>query len=100
MEFRFKNSENGLQEFNLQEESGKLVGIMGGSGVGKSTLLNVLNGNLKPQNGEILINGYNLHHEKDKEKLNGVIGFIPQDDLLDGRSYRISESLLQCQALP
>ena len=55
---------------------------MGGSGVGKSTLLNVLNGNLKPQKGEILINGYNLIPEKEREQLNGVIGFIPQDDLL------------------
>lgn len=80
--FRFKNSDNGLQEFNFYEESGKLVGIMGGSGVGKSTLLNVLNGNLKPNSGEILINGYNIHHEKDKETVKGVIGFIPQDDLL------------------
>ncbi len=82
VEFRFRNSKNGIQEFNLQEESGTLVGIMGGSGVGKSTLLNVLNGNLKPMSGEILINGINIHDEKEKEKLNGVIGFIPQDDLL------------------
>jgi len=82
VEFRFKNSENGIQGFNLEEESGRLIGIMGGSGVGKSTLLNVLNGNLKPQQGEILINGYNLYHEKEREQLNGVIGFIPQDDLL------------------
>jgi len=80
--FKFNNSENGLQEINLHEESGKLVGIMGGSGVGKSTLLNVLNGNLKPQGGKILINGYNLNNEKEKLKLNGVIGFIPQDDML------------------
>lgn len=82
VEFRFKNSDNGIQEFNLDEESGKLVGIMGGSGVGKSTLLNVLNGNLKPASGEILINGYNIYDEQHKDKLNGVIGFIPQDDLL------------------
>ncbi|MCK5135988.1 MAG: ATP-binding cassette domain-containing protein [Bacteroidales bacterium] len=82
VEFKFKNSENGLQEFNFHEESGKLVGIMGGSGVGKSTLLNVLNGNLKPQQGKILINGHDLNSEKEKEFLNGVIGFIPQDDLL------------------
>ncbi len=80
VEFRFKNSDNGIHGFQLSEQSGKLVGIMGGSGVGKSTLLNVLNGNLRPQKGEILINGYNLYEEK--EKLNGVIGFIPQDDLL------------------
>lgn len=80
--FRFKNSENGIQEFNLHEGSGKFVGIIGGSGVGKSTLLNVLNGNLKPRSGEILINGYNLNNEIERSKLNGVIGFVPQDDLL------------------
>ena len=82
VEFRFKNSKNGIHEFNLHEESGRLLGIMGGSGVGKSTLLNVLNGNLKPQQGEILINGYNLYDEKEKQELKGIIGFIPQDDLL------------------
>ncbi|MEN8228044.1 MAG: ATP-binding cassette domain-containing protein [Bacteroidota bacterium] len=82
VEFRFSNSDNGIHQFNLREESGKLVGIMGGSGVGKSTLLNVLNGNLKPQNGEILINGYDLYLHKENGRLNGVIGFIPQDDLL------------------
>ena len=82
VEFRFRNSENGIHDFNFSEESGKLVGIMGGSGVGKSTLLNVLNGNLQPQQGEILINGYNLYNEREQEKLSGVIGFVPQDDLL------------------
>jgi len=82
VEFRFKNSSNGLHKFNLSEESGRLLGIMGGSGVGKSTLLNVLNGNLKPRQGEILINGYNLYDEKEKQQLKGIIGFIPQDDLL------------------
>lgn len=80
VEFRFKGSNNGLHNFNFCEQGGELIGIMGGSGVGKSTLLNVLNGNLAPQSGEILINGYNIYTEK--ENLNGVIGFVPQDDLL------------------
>lgn len=80
VEFRFKGSNNGLHNFNFCEQGGELIGIMGGSGVGKSTLLNVLNGNLEPQSGQILINGYNIYTEK--EKLNGVIGFVPQDDLL------------------
>jgi len=79
---RFKDSENGLQKLSLYEESGKLVGILGGSGVGKSTLLNVLNGMTKPDSGEILINGYNLYSPEGREKLKGVIGFVPQDDLL------------------
>ena len=82
VEFRFKNSENGIHAFNFSEDSGKMVGIMGGSGVGKSTLLNVLNGNLRPQQGKILINGYDLYDEKEHDILSGVIGFIPQDDLL------------------
>jgi len=80
VEFRFKNSKNGIHQFTFSEQGGELIGIMGGSGVGKSTLLNVLNGNLKPQSGQILINGFDINEEK--EKLEGVIGFVPQDDLL------------------
>ncbi|HAN00761.1 MAG TPA: ABC transporter [Marinilabiliales bacterium] len=80
VEFRFKSSPNGIHRFTFSEQGGELIGIMGGSGVGKSTLLNVLNGNLKPQSGKILINGYDLH--EDKKNLEGVIGFVPQDDLL------------------
>ena len=80
IEFRFKNSENGIQKFNFSEESGQLIGIMGGSGVGKSTLLNVLNGKLFLNSGEILINGYDI--QKNKFRLEGIIGYVPQDDLL------------------
>lgn len=80
IEYRFKNGKTGLHKFSFTENEGKLVGIMGGSGAGKSTLLNILNGNNPPSSGEVLVNGFNLHNEK--EKLEGVIGYIPQDDLL------------------
>jgi ABC-type multidrug transport system ATPase subunit len=80
--YRFMNSENGIHGLNLHEESGRLVGIMGGSGAGKSTTLSILNGTLRPQSGTVLVNGYNLYDEQDKEALKGVIGFVPQDDLL------------------
>ena len=80
LEFRFANSTNGIQAFTMYEESGMLVGVMGGSGVGKSTLLQLLNGNLNPRKGRVLINGFDVHKEKDQ--LKGIIGFIPQDDLL------------------
>ncbi len=78
--FTFKNSTNGIQEFTFKEKSGHLIGIMGGSGVGKSTLFSVLIGNLKLNSGSIKINGYNL--ETDKKELEGVVGYIPQDDLM------------------
>lgn len=78
--FRFKTGGIGLRDINMFEEQGKLVGIMGASGAGKTTLLNVLCGNEAPSEGDVLINGLNLHTQKDQ--LEGVIGLIPQDDLL------------------
>lgn len=78
--FRFKSGDIGLRNINLAEEQGRLIGIMGASGAGKTTLLNVLSGIETPTEGEVLINNYNLH--VDKDELNGVIGLIPQDDLL------------------
>jgi ABC-type multidrug transport system ATPase subunit len=80
IEFRFRNSRNGIHPFSFTATSGELIGVMGGSGVGKSTLLNVLNGALGLHSGSILINGYDL--SRDKGQLEGVIGFVPQDDLL------------------
>ncbi|RLD84410.1 MAG: ABC transporter [Bacteroidetes bacterium] len=78
--YSFKNSSKGLKSLDFEAESGQLVGIIGGSGSGKSTLLNVLNGNLIQKTGEILINGYDIH--KDKQELEGIIGYVPQEDLL------------------
>lgn len=78
LEFKFKNSDNGIQKFNFSEESGHLVAIMGGSGTGKSTLLNLLNGNLDPSKGRVHINGYTIT----RASREGVIGYVPQDDLL------------------
>ncbi|MBL7111697.1 MAG: ATP-binding cassette domain-containing protein [Bacteroidales bacterium] len=80
LEFRFKNSINGIQSFNFCEDSGQLIGIMGGSGVGKSTLLSLLSGQLAPDHGKITLNDYDLLD--DRFKLKGIIGFVPQDDLL------------------
>lgn len=78
--FKFKNGRLGLREVNLEEEAGNLIALMGASGAGKSTLLHVLNGSEKPSQGQVLINGIDIHN--DPKKIEGVIGFVPQDDLL------------------
>ncbi len=80
IEFKFPNGDLGLRGISFSEGHGRLIGIMGASGAGKTTLLNVLNGIEAPSSGEVLINGVNLHTEKDK--VEGTIGYIPQDDLL------------------
>jgi ABC transport system ATP-binding/permease protein len=78
--YRFPNGNLGLKNIAFSEGHGRLIGIMGASGTGKTTLLNILCGIDSPLSGEVLINNINLHDEKDK--LEGVIGLIPQDDLL------------------
>ncbi|MFO7655874.1 MAG: ATP-binding cassette domain-containing protein [Bacteroidales bacterium] len=80
IEYRFSRSKKAIHPLSISVESGQLIGIMGGSGVGKSTLLNLLNGNLKPTSGKVTINGFNVHSEK--KELHGIIGYIPQEDLL------------------
>lgn len=80
LSFAFPNGVLGLRNINLSEQQGRLIGIMGASGSGKTTLLNVLSGIETPTQGEVVINGLNLHTEK--EKIKGIIGYIPQDDIL------------------
>lgn len=79
-EFYYTNNKQGVRPFRFKTESFLFVGVIGSSGVGKSTLLNVINGNLTPQKGSIKLNGYDIHQNKDL--LKGLIGYVPQDDLL------------------
>lgn len=76
--FRFPNSDNGMHDLSFNLNSGELLAIMGGSGTGKTTLLSLLNGSMKPQEGSITINGHDISEPAAKD----LIGFVPQDDLL------------------
>ena len=76
--FRFPNSDNGMHNLSFTLRNGELLAIMGGSGTGKTTLLSLLNGTLRPQEGSITINGHDISEPKAKD----LIGFVPQDDLL------------------
>lgn len=79
IDFRFREGgDNGMHDFTFNLYNGELVAIMGGSGVGKSTLLSLLNGSLRPQSGSITINGHDISESEAK----ALIGFVPQDDLL------------------
>jgi len=78
--FKFKKSQNGIHKISFEFTNGQLVGILGGSGVGKSTFMNLLIGKYNLTEGVISINGYDIN--KEKEKIEGLIGYVPQDDLL------------------
>jgi len=68
--------ENVLENIDLIIPHKKTVALIGASGAGKSTLADVILGILKPQNGEILVDGVNV-----LEHLNpwhSMVGYIPQ----------------------
>jgi len=69
-----------LEGVSLVVQPGELVAIMGPSGAGKSTLLSVLNGQVAPAAGRIVIGGLDLHDHFDLFR--GRIGYVPQDDIL------------------
>ena len=59
-------------------DKGEYIGFCGYSGVGKTTLFNLLLGFLKPQEGEILIDGTPLTPENRKSWLKNI-GYVPQE---------------------
>jgi ABC-2 type transport system ATP-binding protein len=50
---------NVLQDFSLQFEKGKVYGLLGKNGTGKSTLLYLMMGLLRPKKGEVRVEGMN-----------------------------------------
>ena len=57
----FKRGERVIYDnLNLQVQKGKVTAIMGPSGIGKTTLLRLIGGQLVPESGEILVDGQNV----------------------------------------
>ena len=70
-----------LKEVNLEIPSGTFVGVVGQSGSGKSTLMKLLPRLYKPEQGRILIDGYDIG-KVELYSLRRQIGIVPQDPLL------------------
>ena len=67
-----------LQDINLKIPRGKIIGLLGKNGTGKTTLIKLINDLLTPTSGEILINGKNPGIES-KE----IISYLPERTYLD-----------------
>ncbi|MEM0014950.1 MAG: ABC transporter ATP-binding protein [Zestosphaera sp.] len=71
-----------LKNLNASFRRGEIVGIHGPSGSGKTTLLKMIAGLVRPDRGEIIVDGYNLNM-LDENGLamirNTVVSYIPQD---------------------
>ena len=80
LEYTYPKSDQGVRNLSFSADSGELIGILGGSGVGKSTLIKILSGTLKPHRGKVLINGYDLYDES--EHIRGLTGVMHQEECL------------------
>ena len=67
-----------LNDINLKIPRGKIVGLLGKNGTGKSTLIKLINDLLTPTSGDVLINGKNPGVESKK-----VISYLPERTYLD-----------------
>lgn len=70
-----------LNNFNIKVEPGESVAFVGGSGAGKSTILNLLVGFDRPQEGKILIDRINMIN-LDMTEYRNQIAVVPQNTIL------------------
>ena len=75
-----------LKDINIYVKENEMVAIVGSSGVGKSTLFNLIAGVLKKQSGEIIING--------SDDYIGKVAYMLQKDLLFEHKTIISNVIL------
>lgn len=76
------NSELLFENINFQMRAGEWVSLMGASGIGKTTLLHMIVGNINPTNGNVLVfenNLFQLNDNKRQDFKRNHIGFIFQD---------------------
>lgn len=68
-----------LQEVDLEIPDNQFIGLIGHTGSGKSTLVQLLNGLLRPTSGRVLYNGKDIHADGfDKKALRANVGLVFQ----------------------
>ena len=86
LSFSYDQKNINLKNINLKIERGDKIGIIGLSGSGKSTFINLLIGLLKPNNGEILVDDKNIN--LNYQNWFSKIGYVPQNVYINDQSIR------------
>nr|WP_170167507.1 ABC transporter transmembrane domain-containing protein [Amphritea balenae] len=97
--------ENLIEDLSLVAYPGETIGITGNNGIGKTTLIGLLSGFLKPDTGELYLDDHDIR-EYDIEYLRAQIGIMPQKGILfegtileNMTLYREGEALQQALEL-
>ena len=70
-----------IRNFNLQVKKGQTIAIVGPTGAGKTTIVNLLMNFYQVNSGEILVDGKNIYYMK-RDNLRKLIGMVLQDSWL------------------
>jgi len=85
------NESQALSNVSLTIKPGEIVALVGPSGAGKTTIVDVLLGVLPPQTGKVLIS--NLPSLEAIEKWSGAISYVPQDVMISNGTVRENVSM-------
>ncbi len=72
-----ENKDNILENININIKSGESIGLVGTTGSGKSTLIDIICGLLTPQSGQILVDNKNINNSY--LSWQKIIGYVPQN---------------------
>jgi len=79
--FKYSKSKNYVfKNFNLHISKGQIIGIMGKTGSGKSTFIDLLTGLIPPEKGQVLVDSININHNNLSWQSN--INYVPQNIFL------------------
>jgi ABC transport system ATP-binding/permease protein len=77
---KLKNGNTILDDISLSIYPKEMVALMGPSGAGKTSLLELITGQVLPSDGDILLNGVSLKENWDEFRY--LIGYVPQEDIM------------------
>lgn len=66
-----------VDNISFDVKDGEIVGFLGPNGAGKSTTMNMITGFIEPNEGEIIVNGFNI--SKKPKKAKKQIGYMPEN---------------------
>ena len=90
LSFKYKNSNNILNNINLEIQEGETIAIVGENGSGKSTLAKLISGILKTKQGKIIIDDLDLSQKdgfKEAVKKVGIVFQNPENQIIFSNIY-------------
>lgn len=95
--FAYEDCDATLKDFNLAVQPGEIVGVTGPSGGGKSTLVKLLTGSLRPSRGDIVLDSETLVGRAPKEVRKHLAVVLQSDHLMTGT---VLENITMFEANP